>query len=416
MGIFLIPNLTHFYQNGVNLTTQCFYGIVSISNTMLNKQATSSTNDNVILVHSGEDYFTRLEQMILDAKTEIHIQTYIFDYDTIGKKIISAVQVAALRNVKIYILLDGFGSFSFPEVVINDLKKIGVHLRFFSPLFSANSLYIGRRLHHKIVVSDGKKALIGGINIADKYHGPPPTAPWLDYAVIINDENIAKPLQELCRNIYAKKRIIRKKEIKFSQRTTQASTISILQNDWLLRKNEIYTTYLKNISNAQKEIVIVGSYFLPGKKLIKSLKKASLKGVKIKLILSGISDVPMARRASCHLYSKFLRNNIELYEWKSSVLHGKTAVIDSNWTTIGSFNMNNLSSFASIEMNVGINSPEFATTYLAHLQEIMGQCESITPVSLQIRAGSITKLVNWLSYWITRAIEIIVTYLPQKRF
>ncbi len=383
---------------------------------MLNNNAALSTTKNVVLVHSGEDYFMRLEKMILDAKTEIHIQTYIFDYDTTGKKIISALTIAASRNVKIFLLLDGFGSLSFPEEVIDALSKIGIEIRIFSPFFSANSLYIGRRLHHKIAVVDSKTALIGGINIADKYHGTQKTLPWLDYAVEINDENISKSLHELCRDMYFKNRIIRRKKIITLYEKSNINSVSVLQNDWLKRKNEIFRSYINKISTAEKEIVIVSSYFLPGKKLIKALKKASQNKVTIKLILSGISDVPMARRASCHLYSKLLRYNIELYEWKKSVLHGKIAVIDSNWATIGSFNLNNLSSFASIEMNVAIDSSEFAAIYLLHLREIMDQCERITPETLKIRDGLPTKLANWLSYWTARTIEIIVTYLPQKRF
>lgn len=383
---------------------------------MLSNPTSFSEPETIALVHSGEDYFSRLERIILDAKTEIHIQTYIFDYDNIGKKIIAALKVAASRNVKIHILLDGFGSFSFPEKEIKDLDKIGINIRFFSPFFSANSLYIGRRLHHKIVVADSKRALIGGINIADKYHGTPTAAPWLDYAVELNDEKIALGLQELCRDIYLRKRIIRRKEIKSVIGTAEELTISVLQNDWLKRKNEIYNAYIKNIRNAKKEIIIVGSYFLPGKRLINTLKKASRNGVKIKLILSGISDIPMARRASCHLYSKLLRYNIELYEWKKSILHGKVAVIDNYWTTIGSFNLNNLSSFASIEMNVGINSDEFANKYLLHLNEIMAQCERISPETLEIRYNLTSKFTNWVSYWTTRTIEIMVTYLPHKRF
>jgi cardiolipin synthase len=271
-------------------------------------------------------------------------------------------------------------------------------------------------LHHKLVVIDAEIALIGGINIANKYNGSEKAAPWLDYAVEINDENIAESLQKLCRDIYFKNRIIRRKEIKSVFETPQETTIKVLQNDWLKRKNEIFKTYINKISTAEKEIVIVSSYFLPGKKLIKTLKKASQKGVKIKLILSGISDVPMARRASCHLYSKLLRSNIELYEWKKSVLHGKTAVIDSNWTTIGSFNLNNLSSYASIEMNVAIDSVEFAKDYLVHLNEIIAQCERITPETLKLTHGLTSKFTNWVSYWVSRTAEIIVTYIPHKRF
>jgi cardiolipin synthase len=383
---------------------------------MLNNDTPIPAKNFMELVHSGEDYFDRLERIILESKIEIHIQTYIFEYDTVGKKMVAALKEAASRNVKIYILLDGFGSFSFPKYVLNDLKQNGINVRFFSPFFSTNSLYIGRRLHHKVVVADSKIALIGGINIADKYLGTETIAPWLDYAVQLQDEKIGASLAKLCWNIYFRKRRVSRKKIASVIYHDEEVSTSVLQNDWLKRKNEIYKAYIKSIGDAKKEIVIVGSYFLPGRKLVATLKKASDKNVKIKLILSGISDIPMARRAGCHLYSKLLRYNIELYEWKLSVLHGKTAVVDGNWTTIGSFNLNNLSSFGSIELNVGIHSFEFSNNYLLHLNQIITQCERITPESLELRDGTYTKFINWLSYWATRIIEIVITYLPHKRF
>jgi cardiolipin synthase A/B len=383
---------------------------------MLHNETTISTTKFIELVHSGEDYFTRLERIILESKSEIHIQTYIFEYDNIGKKIIAALKEVASRNVKIYILLDGFGSFSFPKEMLNELTQDGINIRFFSPFFSANSLYIGRRLHHKVIVSDSKIVLIGGINIAEKYLGTITNPAWLDYAVQIQDEKIGTSLAKLCCDIYFKKRPVNRKKIDSVVNYNGEVAVNVLQNDWLKRKNEIYNAYIKSIGEAQKEIVIVGSYFLPGRKLVATLKKAYKNNVKIKLILSGISDLPMARKASCHLYSKLLRYQIELYEWKSSILHGKAIVVDNNWTTIGSFNLNNLSSFASIEMNVGIHSAEFSNNYLKHLNQIMEQCQRITTESLESRYGLFSKFINWVCYWITRTIEIIVTYLPHKRF
>lgn len=372
--------------------------------------------ETVTLVHSGEDYFSRLEQIIRDSKSEIHIQTYIFENDSTGIKITEALKDAASRNVKIYILLDGFGSFSFPSEMINDLKQSGINIRFFAPLFSANSLYIGRRLHHKVIVSDAKIALIGGINIADKYRGTATEAPWLDFAVQVNDEINAKPLHKLCSDIYFKKGSLRRKKIESTLNMHQKTAVNILQNDWLKRKNEISNAYIKSFRNAKNEIIIVGSYFLPGRRLTNALKKASRNNVTIKLILSGISDVTLSRRATYYIYSTLLDYNVELYEWNKSVLHGKAAVVDNLWTTIGSFNLNNLSSYGSIEMNVEINSAEFSNKYVLYLNEIIAQCERITPESLKRRHNISSEFKNWLSYWTARLILIIVTYFPYKRF
>jgi cardiolipin synthase len=91
-------------------------------------------------------------------------------------------------------------------------------------------------------------------------------------------------------------------------------------------------------------------------------------------------------------------------------------VIDSNWTTIGSFNLNNLSSYASIEMNVAVDSEKFAKDYLVHLNEIIAQCDRITPETLKLTYGLTSKFTNWVSYWVSRLAEILVTYIPHKRF
>jgi cardiolipin synthase len=367
------------------------------------------------IVYSGEDYFSRLESIIRNSQFEIHIQIYIFENDTTGNRIITALKEAAKRKVKIFILLDAIGSLSFPSAKINELKTSGISIRFFAPLLSTSSFYLGRRLHQKVIVSDGNVALIGGINIADKYCGSPTEIPWLDYAVQLNDK-IAEPLQELCRAIYFKKNRLQSKKIKSVFHVQDDAMVRILQNDWLKRKNEICEAYIDSILNAKSEIIIVGSYFLPGRKIIRALKKASRNKVKIKLILSGISDIPMTRRASCYLYDKLLHHNIELYEWDKSVLHGKAAVIDGQWTTIGSFNLNNLSSYGSIEMNVEVNSTLFSSMYLTHLNEIIDQCQRVTPELLKTKHTLFTKFINWLSYCITRIIELLITYTPYKRF
>lgn len=383
-------------------------------NFMLEKPHT--TFESVILVQSGEDYFSRLERIIEEAESEIHMQTYIFEYDAIGIRIGEALKNAASRNVKVYLLIDGFGSKSLPQKFIEELESYGINVRIFSPLFSANSFYIGRRLHQKVIVADADTALIGGINIAEKYRGTHTEAPWLDYAIQLKNPDLGQQLQKICQSIYFKERSLRRKKIPTVLFTSEGTKVEILQNDWLKRKNEVYKAYIKHIRYAKNEVIIVGSYFLPGRKLIGAVKRASQNKAKVKIILSGNSDIPLLRHASNYFYTKILHYDIELYEWNQSVLHGKAAVIDSQWTTIGSFNLNNLSSYASIELNVGVDSAEFSQNYRAHLNEILEQCHLITPKSLATRHYFGSKLINWSCYQLVRLIMLLITYLPYKRF
>ncbi|UQD56496.1 phosphatidylserine/phosphatidylglycerophosphate/cardiolipin synthase family protein [Flavobacterium sp. K5-23] len=375
-----------------------------------------SIPESVELVESGKDYFSRLETIIENTKYEIHLQFYIFENDDIGKQIIDLLIKAANREVKIYILIDGFGSFSFPKSVIIKLTEIGIKIRHFSPFFSTNSFYIGRRLHHKVVVSDASIVLIGGINISNKYFGSTTTEPWLDYSIQINDSIIGKAIQLLCRNLYYKNRNIYHRKIESVINTRKDTVVSIIQNDWLKRKNEIYKAYLKSFINAKKEIIIVGSYFFPGGRLKRALRTAANNNVRIILILSGKSDVPLSRRATYHIYSMLLHNKVELYEWNKTVLHGKAAVVDGNWTTIGSFNLNNLSSFGSIEMNAEIKSTSFSSTYLLHLNDIISQCQQVSIESLKKRKTFYSDFLNFMSYWVARLILNLITYFPYKRF
>ena len=367
--------------------------------------------NKVELVFSGDDYFKRLLNIISNAQTEIHFQTYIFDDDETGIEVANALIIAANRNVQVYILLDAYGSSKLSNSFLENLKSHKVNIRLFSPFFSTNNFYIGRRLHHKVVVVDGEIALIGGINISNKYRGTNTEIPWLDFAVQLENSEIAKSVEVLCRYIYLMKH--RTKQINSS--LVFDNEILILQNDWLKRKNEISNVYTNSFHKANDEIIIVGSYFLPSKRLLDILKIASRKSVKVKIILSGLSDLRIVMWATAFLYGSLLKQGIELYEWKKSVLHGKLAVVDNQTTIVGSFNLNNLSSFGSIETNVVINSIDFGKKTSKKLYDIIAQCDKVTLETFSIKNNFLKKIRNFVAYYIIRIVLIIATYVPKHR-
>ena len=376
------------------------------------KTALQNAADNskyVELVRSGEDYFIRLEKLIDKAEKEIHLQTYIFESDETGNRIASCLKKAAERNVKVYILLDAYGSSSLSDNFIKDLRQSGIFFRFFSPLFTVNNFYLGRRMHHKVIVADAKIAMIGGINIANKYHGIKNDEPWLDYAIKL-DCLAAKDLQKLCCDYFFKDGS--SKKIKPVLHSAGKTFVGIRQNDWLKNKTEVCDAYTNSINQAKNEIVIVSSYFLPGRRLTNALISACKRKVKVTLILAGISDVPLIRNATSYLYSLFLKQNVLIYEWNNSVVHGKAAVVDNKWSTIGSFNLNDLSCYGSIEMNVVIHSQDFAKTLLKDFENVIEKCNQITITKLNSRISTLNKLKKWLAYQIVRATLHILTFLP----
>ncbi|QHI36598.1 Cardiolipin synthase B [Kordia antarctica] len=366
-------------------------------------------DENITLIHSGDEYFIKMKEIIKNAKEEIHLQTYIFENDETGKDIASCLKEAAHRNVKVYILLDAYGSASLTDDFIQDLQQSGIFFRLFSSLFSLNNFYLGRRMHHKVIVADAKTAMIGGINIGNKYHGEKDNEPWLDYAIKL-DCPAAQDLQKLCLDYFFKDGS--SKKIKTVLHSAGKTLVGIRQNDWLKNKTEVCDAYTNSINQANKEIVIVSSYFLPGKRLTNAIIEACKRKVKVTLILAGISDVPLIRNATSYLYSLFLKQNVLIYEWDNSVVHGKAAVVDNKWSTIGSFNLNDLSCYGSIEMNVEIHSQIFATTLLKDFENVIEKSNQITFTNLKKKISVFNKLKNWLAYYIVRAAMRILTFLP----
>ena len=220
--------------------------------------------ESVKLIFSGENYFETLEQIIANAEEVIHLHTYIFENDETGRRIARALTKASKRGVHVFVLADAFGSNSLSKDFIRKLNNEGVNFRLFSPLFSSESLLLGRRLHQKVVVADKKTALIGGINIADKYHGTKNEPAWLDYAVLIKGESCVY-MHDLCGRIFEKRKFKTKIERENEKKSFNGKvSIRFSRNDWIRNKNEIYKSYKEALSKAEKSIVIVASYFLPG--------------------------------------------------------------------------------------------------------------------------------------------------------
>ena len=140
---------------------------------------------HVKLIHSGEEYFSVLVDLIRGARLTVQIHVYILETDKTGITILDELVIAHNRGVKVFLLMDGFGSYNFDTTLLEKYKSKGVNLKYFHPFSYFNIGKIGRRLHHKVIIIDSEKVLLGGINISNKYHGTATEKPWLDYAVLV---------------------------------------------------------------------------------------------------------------------------------------------------------------------------------------------------------------------------------------
>jgi cardiolipin synthase A/B len=377
--------------------------------------------NKVELLRGGKPYFDRLLQMIASAKESFHLQTYIYDDDDTGKLVANALKEAVKRNVQVYLLADGYASNVMSNTFINDLKNSGIHFRFFNPLFKSSYFYFGRRLHHKVAVADATYALVGGVNITNRYNDMPDKPAWLDFALYMEGEAV----QQLCilcwktwKN-YPKKMGLtpcEKNKPEYHIPTAESYNISMRRNDWVRRKNEISYTYVSMLRNATSHITFLCSYFLPGRVIRRQITNAVKRGIRIRVVAAGISDVMLAKYAERYMYNWLLKNNIELYEYQPNVLHGKIAVCDSQWLTIGSYNLNDISAYASIELNMNVYNRGFAKKTEDLLQDIIDKdCIAVTKEYYIHSKNIIKQFTRWLSYEFIRVIFYLFTFYFKRK-
>lgn len=379
-----------------------------------------STYNEVELVRGGRDYFTILFQLVAKAKDSIHLQIYIFEEDETGTAVAEALLAAAARGVNVYLLLDGYASQHLPDEFIERLKVGGIQFRWFEPVFRSRYFYFGRRLHHKILVTDAMHSLVGGVNISNRYNDMPGQPAWLDWALYSKGE-VSAELHNLCVEVWnkagwgKKRKQLLKTEASIHIKSPEC-LVRVRRNDWVRRKSQINRSYLEMFHKAESHITIMSSYFLPGQAFRRNMAKATKRGVKIKVIAAGTSDIALAKHAERYLYRRMLKQNIELYEYMPNVLHGKMSTYDSKFVTIGSYNVNNLSAYASIELNLDIQNRSFAKEVEKVLEAIMqNDCIRITEKEFEKHNTFFKRVWQRICYEIIRLLFFIFTFYFRQR-
>lgn len=372
------------------------------------------------LVHGGKEYFDLLLELINQATESIHLQAYIFDDDKTGTIVAEALKAAVLRKVSVYLMADGYASQALSKKFIAGLEDAGIQFRFFEPFFKSKQFYFGRRMHHKVFVADAKMALVGGINISNRYNDLANQPAWIDFALYAEGE-IARDLCILCWkawNDFPSRMGLtpcEKKQPVFNFKDAELSKLAMRRNDWIRRKNEISRTYIDMFRGAKSHITIMCSYFLPGKAIRRVLKNAALRGVKIQVITAGASDVMLSKYAERWMYDWMLRNKIELFEYQPTVLHAKVSVCDSEWMTIGSYNINNLSAHASVELNIDVYNTGLAKQMEQLLKKIIREdCIAITGNWHKKNTNIISQFIRWCAYETIRLMLYLITFNLKK--
>lgn len=374
--------------------------------------------NSVTLLENGSMYFPALLQAIDSAVEEIHLESYMFENDQTGRRVVNALCDAARRGVRVHVLVDGFGARSFVTALMGHLESAGVRVLVYRREIRSFSLrrHRLRRLHRKLCVVDARLAFVGGINILDDIYSSESPHPRHDYAVQVEGPLVSviavsvRRLWWLVSWASLRRRRLPSPHSITAQPAAGSVRAAFVIRDNLRHRRDIEDAYLTAIASARSEIVIASAYFFPGRQFRQALADAARRGVRVMLILQGLSDHPVLAYASRALYPFFLSCGVRLFEYNRSILHAKVAVVDTRWATVGSSNIDPFSLLLAREANVMIEDEPFARQLRASLEVAMTQGAEERHLESLRRMPRIRRMASWIAYQCVRAAIGIAGY------
>ncbi len=339
--------------------------------------------NRIRLLENGEAFFPRVFDCIRQARREVMVETFILFEDRVGLQLHAALVAAARRGAQVDVTVDGWGSPDLSDGFVRTLAEAGVRLHLFDPgprPFGLRPKAL-RRMHRKIVVVDGHTAFVGGINYSADHladHGP---LGKQDYAIEIQGPLVAVIHRFTHAALALGLRHQRPHAGWFRRRPprllpTQRPPAGTAQALFVTRDNvhhpdDIERHYRAAIRSARGRVVIANAYFFPGYRLVRDLRQAARRGVDVRLLLQGRPDMAIARTAAATLYHHLLKAGVRIFEYGERPLHAKVALVDGEWATVGSSNLDPLSLALNLEANVFIRDPDFNQALHARLEHLM---------------------------------------------
>jgi cardiolipin synthase len=357
--------------------------------------------NRVELLQGGDELFPRMQAAIAAAQREVWLATYIFHDDEAATRIADALKQAAARGVAVHLVIDGFGSIATLTRVRRLFAGSAVKFEVFRPLDRWYSwLQPGqlRRLHQKLCVCDEEVAFVGGINLIDDRHDMNhgwTDTPRLDFAVAVHGP-LAAQVHATARAMWARAHLWRgwKDEVRVLVRSPapvvdamalvrQLSSkpapaeaapqtpvrAAFLVRDNLRQRRTIERSYVQAIRSARSRVDIAVPYFYPGRGFMTALRKAAKRGVRVRLLLQGKIDYRIAALAARALYAELRSHGVRIFEYTPAFLHAKVALVDEDWATVGSSNIDPLSLLLNLEANVVVRDPGFAAALEARFEQ-----------------------------------------------
>lgn len=358
--------------------------------------------NEVTLFSDGPSTYKAMGEAIQSAKQYIHLESYIFEDDEVGNRLVDVLIEKAGKGIAVAVMVDGVGTMAVPKALFDRLRDGGVQVVIFNPLNpleSANPFTINKRSHRKILVVDGVIGFVGGINFSSVYSSRPSggsgslpslgssrgkkpqaestsDAPWRDTHVSIRGPAVAD-IERVFQSGWESQKgpPLTPREFFPKVDASGKHVVRIVVNNPGENDNHaIYLTMMSAINSAEKSIYITMAYFVPDPAFLRALEEAAQRGVETVLILPGFTDSSIVFHAGRANYETLLKAGVKIYERKDALLHAKTAVVDGVWSTAGSSNMD----WRSFTLNHEINAVILGTSFGAEMDKLFAKDRALS--------------------------------------
>ena len=343
----------------------------------------TTPENHVEVLVSGREAFPAFAAAIRDAKYHVHLQFYIWQTDDVGARLRDLLIEKAREGVEVRVLYDAFGAAALEwKGFMKPLQKVGGHVAPFLPFRLERSMRMNFRNHRKIIVVDGKTGFVGGLNVGDEYNE------WYDTAM-----RVSGPVVNQLQEVFAEDWYFATKENLvtpdyFCGRPAPTEAENGVATNVLARviasgpdswESVTHSMFFIAITSAEDRIWITTPYFIPDLAIMTALKTAALRGIDVRLMLPGKSDVPVARWAGRGYFEELLGSGVRIFEYQPSVLHAKILLFDDEWTIAGSANLDNRSFHLQFEVNLAMVSRAVNHRFAQEFETRLAQCVEIRP-------------------------------------
>ncbi len=361
-----------------------------------------SEGNKVTLFHDGDDALADMCAAINGAKERVWLEMYIFEPDSVGRIILDALTHAAKRGCEVILLYDHFGSSRLSSGFLSPFLQAGGKSVAFNPIWpwrrKGPLLF---RDHRKILVVDHGAAFCGSMNISKDYAGSGKGKSRFRDTVVKLEGPAVRDLADLFLATLTETTGEVRNQSFASFKEADGVLVQVLgsntrKNLWAIQKSmEVI------LRSATRFCYFTTPYFLPYEPLRQAMVDAAKRGVDVRVLTAGLSDVPMMRFASQRVYGQFLEAGIRIYEMFGKTLHAKTATIDGIYGSVGSYNLDHWSARRNLEVNISIIDEKVARELEAQFFDDMKAAKEVT-IGLWQKRSWFSQFLQWVAYQLMR--------------